>query len=381
MRRGMKRLSIMAASMGVAACLCSGQDAKARRDISLPTSKVLSVPWQERVRTTNSFPVTIVTSPDGNYVALLNFGYGTQNARAHQSIAVLNLKTNQLTDFPDLRLGEEAHQSYFLGLAFSSDGRSLYASVGSVTDPSGLRPGDTGNGIAVYSFREGKVVPERFLKIGLQKLASGRRPAYGLRKVEAGTAMPYPAGLTVVRREGKDLLLIANNLSDNVALMDPADGRVVKAFDLSTHTIVPSSFPYTVVATKDGRRAWCSLWNRSRVAELDLEKGTVTRWISVLEPKDPIAPGSHPTAMVLSPDEKLLYVALSNADRVATISTDTGTLQGLLDTTAPGQKYPGSYPSALAISADGASLFAADASLNAVAVFNSTSRIESGADV
>ena len=124
-----------------------------------------------------------------------------------------------------------------------------------------------------------------------------------------------------------DKLLVANNLSDNVVLIDSADGRVLKQFDLSTHEMIPSSFPYTVVASRDGRRAWCSLWNASRVAELDLEKGTVTRWIPLLEPKDPTAPGSHPTALLLSPDEKLLYVALSNADTVAVVETATGDRQ------------------------------------------------------
>ena len=382
MRGNWKSLFGLLTCITVAASLGSGQSAQAPRDISLPTSKTLSVPSPGRLGPTNSFPVTIAVSPDSQYAALLNFGYGTQNGGAHQSIAVLNLKSGQLLDFPDERLGEEARQSYFLGLAFSSDGHSLYASFGSVTDPTGDRAGDTGNGIAVYSFREGKVVPERFLKLAPQKLASGRKVAYGLRKgVAQGTAIPYPAGLAVVGRDSKDLLLVANNLSDNVVLLDPASGSVLESFDLSTHAVVPSSFPYTVVVTKDGRRAWCSLWNRSRVAELDLEKGTVARWISLLEPKDPIVPGSHPTAMVLSPDEKLLYVALSNADRVAVVSTATGAEQALLDTTTPGQKYPGSYPSALAISRDGSSLFVSDASLNAVAVFNSTSKIESGAEV
>ena len=47
-------------------------------------------------------------------------------------------------------------------------------------------------------------------------------------------------------------------------------------------------------------------------------------WISLLDPGDPEVPGSHPTAMLLSPDEKLLYVALSNADRVAVVSTESG---------------------------------------------------------
>ena len=68
-------------------------------------------------------------------------------------------------------------------------------------------------------------------------------------------------------------------------LIDAADGHVLHQFDLSTNQMVPASFPYTVVATHDGRRAWCSLWNASNVAELDLATGAVTRWISLLQPK------------------------------------------------------------------------------------------------
>jgi hypothetical protein len=113
------------------------------------------------------------------------------------------------------------------------------------------------------------------------------------------------------------------------------------------------------------------------VAELNLETGTIARWIPLLNPKDPTAPGSHPTAMLLSPDEKLLYVALSNADRVAVVSTDTGKPQLLLDTAIPGQKYAGTYPAALALSADGGRLFVADASLNAIAIFPTHAIFES----
>src|SRR5437868_12261473 len=105
-----------------------------RQTIALPTSKQLSVPAPGRVGSTNSFPATIVLSPDGRYAALLNDGYGTQETLAHQSIAVLDLKRNQITEFPDARFGDESHQSYFLGLGFSSDGKHLYASVGSLSD-------------------------------------------------------------------------------------------------------------------------------------------------------------------------------------------------------------------------------------------------------
>ncbi|HEY6765765.1 MAG TPA: bifunctional YncE family protein/alkaline phosphatase family protein [Candidatus Sulfotelmatobacter sp.] len=342
-----------------------------RQPIHLPTSKELSVPSPGRIADTNNFPATIVISPDGRYAATLNDGYGTQETLAHQSISVLDLSNNHILDYPDSRLSDEAHQSYFLGLAFSSDGTRLYVSVGSLTDPTGEKPGNTGNGIAVYKFADGKVTPERFIHIAPQPLAAGKNVAIGLKKkTPSGTAIPYPAGLALISANGHDQLLVANNLSDNAVLLDPATGKILQAFDLSTSDLVPSSFPYTCVATHDGQRGWCSLWNASRIAELDLVSGKVVRSIKLKEPDDPIAPGSHPTAMVLSRDEMTLYVALSNADLVAVVSASDGTVSGYFSTQPAGQKYAGSFPTALAISSDGTRLFAADSSLDAVAAFD-----------
>ncbi len=339
-----------------------------RPPIMLPTSKMLTVPSPGRLGSTNSFPATMVVSPDGHYAALLDDGYGTQETLAQQSISVLDLKMNRLVDYPDARFGEQSHQSYFLGLAFSSDGKHLYASVGSLTDPTGATSGNMGNGIAVYRFAEGKVAPERFVPIALQPLSTSKKLAVGL-TAPPHMAIPYPAGIAVISDGGRDKLLIANNLSDNVVLLDPATGKVLQTFDLSTSDLVPSSFPYTCVATRDGRRAWCSLWNASQVAELDLTSGKVSRWIKLKQPEDPLAPGSHPTAMLLTADEKTLYVTLSNIDEAAAVSTGDGNPFQFFSTAAMAQKYAGSCPTALAQSPDGKHLFVADSSFDAVAVF------------
>jgi DNA-binding beta-propeller fold protein YncE len=359
------------------AILSSAQQPVSRNDhrsINLPTSKVLTVPSPGRIGDTNSFPATIALSPDGNYAALLNDGYGTQETLAHQSIAVLDLKTNHITDYPDARFSDESHQSFFLGLAFSSDGKHLYASVGSITDPTGEKQGNTGNGIAVYAFSEGKVAPERFIRIPPQPLESSKKVAVGLSNTPPHTAIPYPAGLALVSAGGQDKLLVANNLSDNVVTLDPATGKILQSFDLSTSDLVPSSFPYTCVATRDGKRAWCSLWNASQVAELDLAEGKVARWIKLKQPADPLAPGSHPTAMLLSPNEKTLYAALSNFDEVEAVSTDEESVSPFSAITIPPQKFSGSYPIALAQSADGKRLFVADSALDAVAVFDTSTK-------
>jgi len=355
----------------------SATPATDRPPVTLPTSKLLTVPSPGKIGSTNSFPATIALSPDGHYAALLNDGYGTQESLAHQSIAVLDLTNNHLVDYPDARLSDESYQSYFLGLVFSSDGKHLYASVGSVTDPTGEKAGNTGNGIAVYTFSaQGKVAPERFLPIAPQKLAAGKKVSIGLQKTPAGTAIPYPAGLALVSAGGRDKLLVANNLSDNVVLLDVASGKVLQKFDLSTNELVPSSFPYTCVATRDGRRAWCSLWNASQVAEIDLAGGKVVRWIKLEQPEDPLVPGSHPTAMLLSIDEKTLYVALSNFDQVAVVRTADGTIPRVLETVLP-QRFSGAYPEALAQSSDGMRLFVADSSFDAVAVFDLSGKVAS----
>jgi DNA-binding beta-propeller fold protein YncE len=367
------RIILLAAFLGLQIAVLLAQEQPAASSISLPTSKTLTIPAPGRIGATNSFPATIVISPDGRYAALLNNGYGTQETMAMQSIAVLDLKTNQITEYPDKRFGEDVHQSYFLGMVFGSDGKHLYASVGSITDPTGEKPGDTGNGIAVYSFTNGKVAPERFIAIEPQLLAAGKKVAIGLQKTPSGTAISYPAGLALVSSRGRDRLLVANNLSDNVALLDVASGKVLERFDLSTSDTVPSSFPYTCVVKRDGRRAWCSLWNASQVAELDLTTGKVARWIKLNQPDDRIAPGSHPTAMLLSPDEKLLYVALSNIDKVAVIETENGFPFNFFQTEAKSQHFAGSYPVALAESSDRKLLFVADASLNAVEVLDLSS--------
>ena len=190
-------------------------------------------------------------------------------------------------------------------------------------------------------------------------------------------AIPYPAGLALISERGQDKLLVANNLSDNVVLLDPASGKILHTFDLSTNDLVPSSFPYTCVATRDGRRAWCSLWNASQVAELDLMGGKVVRRVDLNKPEEPLAPGSHPTAMLLSPSEKSLYVTLSNLDKVAIISTDQGQAFHFLTVSVKQQRFGGNTPIALAQTEDGKDLFVADASLDAVAVLD-VSKVSNG---
>ncbi len=107
---------------------------------------------------TNSLPVTAALSPDGKYLALLNNGFGSAESNYQQSIAMLDLATNQLRDFPDARLGPHARQTYFLGLGLerrwqpNSMPRWRRSPI-----PRARKPKSTGNGIAVYRFADGSI--------------------------------------------------------------------------------------------------------------------------------------------------------------------------------------------------------------------------------
>src|SRR5215475_4760816 len=303
---------------------------------------------------TNNLPTVLAISPDKRYVAVLNSGYGCYTSDQKQSVAILDVATNRLTDSPESLMANGAPQTFFHGMAFSSDGGHIYASVGSLTDPLGENKG-VGNGVLVYSFENGKITGNSFVKMPPRRaLPAQRRQRDDMKNVT------FPAGLAVVPGKDGDSLLIANNLSDEAVLLDK-DGQVRTRFDLAVWPRIPSSMPFGVIATRDGSTGFVSLWNASRVAELELAGGKVKHMIELSLPASPVAPGSHPTAMLLSADERLLYVAMSNADEVAVVERASGNIVDHLSTKLPGQKVGGSAPNALALSPERSRLFVANA--------------------
>src|SRR5713101_8350861 len=340
----------------------------------LPKGKLLAdVPGNPRP--INNLPTAIALSPDGRFAVLLHSGFGSYTSGEKQSLSVLNLETDELADYPDDRLGSKARQTYFLGLAFGLDGKHLFASMASLTDPLGKQKGSTGNGIAVYTFENGRIIPERFMPLPPRdKIPGGkiRRPEF--------RDVTYPAGLAIGMSSGEERLLIACNNSDEALLLNTSDGKIIHRFDLSTFKRIPASLPYTSVIASDGRRGFVSLWNASLVAELDLVKGNVRRFIPLRKPASPLAGGSHPTALLLNHDSSRLFVALTDRDEIAVLDTASGRPISYLSTKLPGQQYGGSDPEYLAISPDEKALFSANAISDSVGVFDLT-KLTSGQPV
>ena len=342
--------------------------------IDLPTSKELIGEIPGHPQKLNSLPMSMAASPDGRYIVTVNSGYGTFESKYMQSLAVLDTQSGILSDFPDDRtVARSSKQTLYSGLAFSRDGQHIYASMGSLTDPTGDAKDATGSGIVVYQFSDGRISPERMIPLPLEQLAPGRKTKL-IGDADGDKGVPYPAAIAVIGVAGSEKLLVAENLSDDVLLIDPANGAIEKRFDLSENDAVPSTYPIALAVSKDGQRAFVALWNASEIVELDLAHKTVGRKLTLLKPSSPIAPGTHPCAFELSPNGKVLYVSLANRDVVAAVNIGAGqfSVKGYFDTRLPGQSYFGAEPVALVVNKDGTRLYVANSASDAVAVIDTT---------
>ncbi len=351
--------------------LCAG--ALRAQTVDLPIGKQLIGEVPGHPLRMNGLPMTMAVSPDHRYVVTVNAGFGTFESEYDQSLSVLDTQSGAVADFPEKRTLVGARQTLYSGLAFSRDGKHIYASMGSTTMPEGDGKNAVGSGIVVYSFTEGKVAPERLMPLPLQPLATGRRTKL-IGGVDGDKGVPFPAAIAVVGAAGAEKLLVAENLSDDVLMLDAASGELEKRFDLAENDAVPSTFPIDIAVTRDESRAFVALWNASEVVELDLAKGIVGRKLALLKPTSVTAPGTHPCALALSPDGRVLYVALANRDAVAALHVGGGqfSVHGYFDTRLPHQTYFGAEPEALALNADGTRLYVANAITDSVAVLDTT---------
>jgi DNA-binding beta-propeller fold protein YncE len=357
----------------VSAFLVLGSASLTAQTVDLPTSKQLIGEIPGHSQRLNSLPMSMAVSPDSRYVVTVNAGYGTFESNYEQSLAVLDTKTGAVADFPDNRTPGRAKQTLYSGLAFSRDGKHLYASMGSLTNPVGDGKAATGSGVVVYSFASGRIAPERLIPLPLNQLAPGRKTKL-IGGVDGDKGVPFPAAIAVIGATGAEKLLVADDLSDVALLLNPASGAIEKRFDLSESDAVPSTYPVALAVSKDGLRAFVALWNASEIVELDLAKGTLGRKLALLKPSNAIAPGTHPCAFEFSPDEKTLYVALANRDAVAAVNVGAGqfSIKGYFDTRLPAQSYFGAEPVALAVNTDGSRLYVANMASDAVAVIDTT---------
>lgn len=119
-------------------------------------------------------------------------------------------------------------------------------------------------------------------------------------------------------------------------------------------------FLYDVVVSPDEKKVYVSIWGGSSVAVVDATDLTLIKKIEV---------GDHPNKMTLSPDGRL-FVANANTDNISVIDTKTDKVNETISVSPYPDALYGSTPNGLAVSPDGRTLYVANADNNDVAVFD-----------
>lgn len=262
------------------------------------------------------FPVNIALHPKGRLAAVLHCGQSTHE------VIVVDLKERKITSRVTI---PEA----FYGICFNADGSQLFASGGEYDVVHHWRVDAEG---LLFEHKKIRIVPqeESFVVGGVTMSADGN---------EIYACGPWG-----------DKLAIAS-------LDEKTEPRFI-SFD-------KDSYPYAALRATSDNRLFVSLWGGAAVAVVDVAEGKVTgRWETP----------SHPTEMVLSPDEKTLYVACSNSNNVAVLDVTSGKTLEVINSALFPSAPTGSTPNSLALSHDGAILLVANADNNNLAVINVATR-------
>ncbi|HEY2931701.1 MAG TPA: bifunctional YncE family protein/alkaline phosphatase family protein [Acidobacteriota bacterium] len=210
----------------------------------------------------------------------------------------------------------------WLGLARSVRDRKLYVSGG----------GDN----KIFKFRKER---KGYLADGEIVLAPPRN------------ADVFVGGLAV-SADGSRLYAVCN-LSNEVRVLETANGKTVRAYPTGKH-------PYACVLSPDDKTLYVSNWGDASVSVIDLAGGTIHN----------IRVGLHPNDMKLAAGGNYLLVANASDNTVSVIDLTTGVVLENIRTAITEKSPEGSTPNALALSPDGKTLIVANADNNNLAVIH-----------
>ncbi|MDZ8108573.1 MAG: beta-propeller fold lactonase family protein [Nostoc sp. DedQUE12a] len=320
--------------------------------------------------------VTTALSPDGKTLLVLTSGYNQnfrdQNTGANLTYPVLDPVTGKPTTTTtrkaewvfvfDVGSGKLVKRQQinipntYNGLAWSKDGSRFYVS-GGIDDR-----------VYVYASNGSQYVPDApFILLGHNSDQTAPFPSYdgGLLKdtpANAAATGAVVAGLAV--SQDGNTLVAANFENDSISLVNTANRQVTQEikFFKPGDKIATGEFPFDVALKSFSNGAagkvFVSSQRDNEVVAVDIASGTITR----------IPVGSQPNKILLSADQKKLYVANGNSDSISVIDTNSNKVVQTISLSRPNDKYKGASPNSLALSPDEQTLYTTLAGENAVAV-------------
>jgi YVTN family beta-propeller protein len=254
-------------------------------------------------------PLNIAVSSQNKYIAVTN------NGQSVQSIQLINPINNRI-------LSEVNIPKSWLGLAFSSDEKYLYAS------------GGNDNLIVKYRIFEGRLIEVDKIKLG---------ETWPVKISPAGMQIDDPSHtLFVVTKENNSLYTV----------------------DLKTKQI--QSFPlgaeaYTCQLSKNRKELYISLWGGGRILVFDILKKKMS---------DSITVGDHPNDLCISKNGRILFVANANDNSVSVIDLKNRRVLETLDAALYPGSSVGSTTNGVALTENQKTLYIANADNNCLAVFD-----------
>ena len=260
--------------------------------------------------TLGDLPLNIAVSPSGKLLAVTNNGQSTQQV--------------MLIDGRDFTLLDSVEMAKsWLGLLFSGDGRSLYAS------------GGNDNWIVRFSIENRHLIPTDTFRLG----------------------NPWPeriwvAGIQV--DEERQLLYAVTTENNSLYIYDMEGHKTVSRLPLGGEG-------YTCLLSPDRDELYVSCWGCDRVGILDTRTQAFSAFIPV---------GDNPNDMCLTRDGRYLFVANSNDNSVSVIDLASHKVLEVLNAALYPDSPSGSTSNGVALGNDDRTLYVANADNNCLAVFD-----------
>ncbi len=266
-----------------------------------PVGKMLSL---------GDLPLNIAVSPTGKLLAVTNNGQSTQSIQL--------IDAGEMKTLDSVVIGKS-----WLGLTFSKDGKTLYAS------------GGNDNWIIRYKIKAGNLEVYDTIVIG----------------------NPWPEKISVAGiavDDNNNLLYTVTKENNSLYVVDLKNKKIQKQIPLGGEG-------YTCLLSKDNKMLFVSCWGCDKVILYDTRQQEITGSIPV---------GDNPNDMCLTKNGKYLFVSNANDNSVSVISIKEKKVIEVLNSALYPNSPSGSTTNSLALSEDEKTLYIANADNNCLAVFD-----------
>jgi YVTN family beta-propeller protein len=262
-------------------------------------------------------PMNLIYTKDEKFAITSNSGMGVN------SFSVIDLVNKKETQ-------RMVIDKTWRGLCFNNDESVLYVSGG--------------NNDKIYSYDFNKGV------LKLKDSLSLRSP---------GDTLISVTGLTFWSQ--KNYIIAGSMRGNSIYIYNILGKKLVKKLN-------PGAECFDVILNHKGTYAYVSLWGGAKIAKVNLKKLEIESYIKV---------GDHPCEMIISKDDKRLFVTNANNNSVSVVdlklNKETERINSALKPDVPF----GSTPNAVCFNGDESVLFIANADNNYIALFNITNPGES----